>query len=365
MARGFPSLAGRFASRLLLAVSAVRELRARPALVAVVLALATASWLSASYVNGRIAARRWTLAGQPMPTAERSPLPFAQRWMLPYHNSPVASLLWVPFARFASPLGQPSSVATRWVVLAYYPVMVRQFRAATHAAPPRSAARRSSAQWVMYGYPVAVGVLAALVLLLILVGLLGWVRDRDKPVRLSDLPGYWRRHYWAMLALALIGVALAAVASLVLNRLAEAGRSGPSALSDVAETIQSFASLAVMPILGLLFMFAPFVIVVRGVGWWHGIIGGLRLWRSRWPAVVALFVLFRVGWEVIAVWSAATPWNRWGGVLTRAPWLSSPPALLAWSWVATMGAALLGLWAAYAFMEIARPPASATEEVVT
>jgi hypothetical protein len=79
---------------------------------------------------------------------------------------------------------------------------------------------------------------------------------------------------------------------------------------------------------------------------------------------VGLFIVYRVGWEIIAAWSAATPWDRWGGLPSRAPSLSSPPVLLAWSWVATMGATLLGLWLAYAFMEIARGPTPATEEVV-
>ena len=78
----------------------------------------------------------------------------------------------------------------------------------------------------------------------------------------------------------------------------------------------------------------------------------------RWLALVTLFVLYRVGYEVIAVWKALSPWPAYRAYLSL-----SLPAPLLWTWVGEMALALLGLWLAYAFMEIAtRTEATALQQ---
>ena len=111
-------------------------------------------------------------------------------------------------------------------------------------------------------------------------------------------------------------------------------------------------------IVSLAFSLAPFVIVARSAGLRDGIVGGLRLLRRNWRPMLALFVCFRIGYEVIAVWDLIPAWRE--GLLT-----SRADALLPWGWVSAAASALLGLWVAYAFMDIARQPTEASVHAPT
>ena len=94
----------------------------------------------------------------------------------------------------------------------------------------------------------------------------------------------------------------------------------------------------------LLFLLAPYAIVMQRLNAERGIVEGWRLLRSNWLALVALLVMFRVGYEVVSLWNAATPlelsreWQR------------------VWQWACWMAQAALGVWLAHAFMEIAKAP---------
>jgi hypothetical protein len=82
----------------------------------------------------------------------------------------------------------------------------------------------------------------------------------------------------------------------------------------------------------------------------------LRLLREHWPALLALLVIFRVGYEVLTLWNAVPGWPErsyqvWGA------WLP-----MAWRLVVVAGDALLGLWLAHAFMELARAPVEASTQ---
>jgi hypothetical protein len=162
-----------------------------------------------------------------------------------------------------------------------------------------------------------------------------------------------------MLVLALIGVGFAMLAmefQLLTQHFLPWGTHSER-LDAALAALNNFAFQVLPAFLGLLLMLAPFVIMARGAGWWRGIVEGLRLLRRYWPAVIAVFIIFRVGWEVLVVWDALSPWEtNW------ATGLSSPPTMLLWSWVGTAALALLGLWVAYALMEIACAPQPAQAE---
>jgi len=345
LARRGLGLGQRFVRGFDLILTAARHLRARPALALVIVTLTTASWFSSATVGGIMTARRWALVGRPVPQTERSRLAFPQRWAASYQSAPLYTLLWAPLLEFGGPLSYPSSIANRWIGFGAYQVLFARLEALARTppsgtrrgAPPPRVPRSYDALAMRWDRSLAIlgmGVPAVLVSTLLLVCLLGWVRDRDRRIRLADLPGYWRRHWPPVLALTLIVVALSALMWLL--------RSVPAFIYE-AEALG-----------GLVLMFAPFAIVARGVGAWRGFVEGLRLWRRHWPTVVAIFVLFRVGWELIAVWNSAAPWER--GWRTLRGGLSSPPTMLLWSWVGAVAVALLGLWLAYGFMEIAREP---------
>jgi len=340
-----PFVGRRFAAGFDLILTAARHLRARPALALVIVALTTASWFSSATVGGIMTARRFALVGRPVPQTERSRLAFPQRRAASYQNAPLYTLLWAPLLEFGGPLSWPSSIADRWIGFGAYQVLFARLEALARTppsgtrrgAPPPRVPRSYDAlamRWDRSLSILGMGVPAVLVSTLLLVCLLGWVRDRDRHIRLADLPGYWRRHWPPVLALTLIVVALYALMWL---------RPLPALAQEVA-----------WPLVVMALMFAPFAIVARGVGAWRGFVEGLQVWRRQWATVLVLFVLYRVGWELIAVWSSAAPWEK--GWRTLRGGLSSPPTMLLWSWVGAVAVALLGLWLAYAFMEIAREP---------
>ena len=345
--------AGRgFVRELAVARRAARQFGRRPALALVVAVLASAAFWS-SIVSADIGRRHY----HPQQPAARVRLAsrqrtFRARWADRYQGSLVWPLISEPASAFADPFRGPTAVANGWVTLLWAPVFARRAETPGYTG---------TWTWRDSALMLGIGIPAAIVWTLLLVGLLGWVRDDDRPLRISDWPGYLRAHYVPVLVLWLIlmgWVMLAMPLVTVANWLPEvAERWGGMALS-LASVMQEALFLVAWVVPLLLLMFVPFAIVAQRLGAWSGIVEGLRLWRRRWLAAVALFVVFRVAYEVLVVWTALAPWPT-------EPWAVSlgTPAPALWQWAHQVGLALLGLWMAYAFMEIAKTtPANARAE---
>jgi hypothetical protein len=198
------------------------------------------------------------------------------------------------------------------------------------------------------GNLLATSCLGEAVGLLIFIPLLGWIRDRRRPISMRDLPRYWRAHYLPLLGLGVLGAiwAVSVLASLTRGFAAEG-------FGDVAAR-----AIDVLLIAPIALMLTPFVIVGRGTGLWEGVVGGLRLLGRNWGAVVALFLCFYVGHALIAAWDAIPPWPEG---LPQAGFAIGPTTI-PWLWASTLASALLGLWVAYALMDIAHAPQPAQAE---
>jgi len=326
-------LGRRFLDGLPLALGAGRQVRRRPTILLAVVILASLAFFSrlAGYEltlrqaglagpSGRIALREWTQRSQQAPGQAN----FGARWLLPYRVAPLQSLLLSRVRPFAAPLHEGDEIAVMANVTAY---------GLLRPGPIESRLR----------VPVIVLTVmtAAVVGTLVLVGFLGWIRDRDRPAALSGWPHYWRAHYLPVLSIWL----LLAVWLTLLQTLAGMRIAGASAIIYDAANVVLLAPFVAL-------MLAPFVVVCRSVGARAGIAEGWRLLCANWAALLMLFVLFRVGYEVLAIWEAIVPWFRGAWRLG----FHMGPVAMPWLWVDRAGAALLGLWLAYAFMEIAREP---------
>jgi len=323
---------GRILSRELpVALRAARQLRARPAVLLAVLLLTSGG------VIGRIVASEMMLRRDSYPGyrerqrsaggVERQPnIPFAERWLMRYQRDAAGALVMEPLAAFYAPLRQPTHLADRWLGASITPLV------------PRSDEVPS---WRIALLMLSVVVPTAVVGTLIFVGLVGWMRSGNRRLAVADLRHYWRAYYGPALAVALVGVA----AYSVLQTPAYF-RSGPAWIYQTPLAYLLFRLL--MRALGVALMLAPFVVVVRGVGARKAIVEGWGLLGSRWLALVTLFALYRVGYELLNLWQALAPWPAYRSLLHL-----NLPGPLMWSWVHDLGMALLGLWLAYAFMEIA------------
>jgi len=191
---------------------------------------------------------------------------------------------------------------------------------------------------------------------LLVVGLLGWVRDARRPLRVGDWIAYWRAHYVSVLSIVLLVALCASVISFAVGWIGLAKGLewhlwSPKRIEPRGMVLTTLHQVVVVMLL-LAVMLAPFVAVARGLGPWSAIVAGLRLMRHHWLSLLALFIVFRVGWEVLAPWSAFAPQSAGNG-----GWIGALSAPEAWRhWAGLVGLALLGLWAAYAFMEMAREP---------
>jgi len=341
VARALARAARRGVAELALASRAARQFRSRPGLALAVAALASLGFIS-TYTSRAITWRY--LARGLSPRARRDvevhrlrvPRTFLRRWALVYQHGGwlLTPILLEPATRFAAPLRHPSELVSGWMGLASY----RLWPPKPSVIEPRDFLR----------YYSAIVIPTELLATLLFVGLLGWVRDGDQPLRLRAWPRYWRDHYLPVLALGLIVVAWGLL-WLTLSLSIGARFEARFIAHPVGYIIQS------LPIWALLL--APFVIVGRRVGVRAGIVEGIRLLRSRWASLVALFLIFRLCYEALVVWKAAAPWAL------RAPMMSisiASPAVW-WAWAHDVGLALLGLWLAYAFMDIARGPAAPME----
>jgi hypothetical protein len=330
--RGFSSLGHRLAAEIPLAVSAARQMRARRGLAAAVVALTVVSYLSSVAVarqSDRLFRQQYAADAASLLRQRPRPATFTQRWAATYRDGTISALLWDPLGRFSTPLIYATSAGGRCIGLLIQPVLY-----------PTSN-KWSSLRWMAVMFPV--GVAALLIEALLLIGLLGWLRDSDRPLRLAAWPGYWKAHYWPVFAVCLISGAWAPVLMFagVMRHFPFSFSGGPA--TSVFANLLSGALMTAPAVLAL----SPFVIVARRVGAGAGIIEGLRLLRERWAALVVLFLVYRVGYEVLAVWDALPGWSQASYRVFLAP------GPLVWRAIYWVGLSLLGLWLAYAFMEIA------------
>ena len=321
------AVARRLIAELPLAIRAAQQVRRRPGLVLAVVFLATIAFHS-SVLNEQARLRGYpgydARSSYAMAVEAQAESNFFERWLDRYRLRPGEPLLFRPLHAFTIPLASADSVADGWIRLAARPLFP------LHA--------RMNADWALRS--VAISIPMVLIRALILVALIGSIKDGSTSVTSADVRRYWKEHYWPVLPILLIGMGIwYGFEAMILHwweRIVE---------------IPNMDTLAELTLLApaVTLMLAPFVVVGRGVGWTTGIIEGLRLLRRRWFALVTLFVLYRVGYELIPMWNALSPWPARRAFLNL-----SIPAPVLWVWVGEIGIAVLGLWVAYAFVEIAR-----------
>jgi len=320
-----------FARELPLAVRAARQLRSRTALILAVLSLASVAFFSSVFTRELIA-RQLDPEYRPRLSYDRaregySDRSFWQRWWHTYEWDRSEPLIFKPLRTFRSPLSPATGVANGWIGLL----------AASFFFP-----RREMGPWRAAPYTVLIAALRTVLHVLIFVALVGWIKDQNRRPAVADLRRYWRAYYGPALAVELIGLAAYSVLQMPIYI--------PSWQSWIFRTPLAYLMIRVlMRALAVAFMLAPYVVVARGVGAWNAIIEGLRLLGRRWFALVTLFVLYWVGYEVLNLWEALAPWPAYRTYLSL-----SIPAPVLWVWVSEIGLALLGLWVAYALVEIAK-----------
>jgi len=330
-----------------LARSSARMVIRRPGLTLAVLLLASLTLLS----NAAVYETHVRLYEPGALRREQQPMPprgtLVERWARWYQQRYVVvvdSVLWRPLRRYVAPLGRTTSVLEGWVSWA-----------ARAAKPVLKNRWHRTSPWfllAMLGFGTATAVGSTL----FLVGVLGWLRDRDRRVSISAWPRYWRAHYAPVVAVVLM---LA-----VWQALRYIPRSHWSALVGVFDSFGRVGivvgaalieAVLVAPLVAL--MLAPFVMVARGLGVRAGIVESLRLLRRYWPALIVLFLIFRLGYELLTIWWLLL-WPRFIQPLLIT--ITRPTSALLWLWAHYAAIALLGLWLAHAFMEIARRPADST-----
>jgi hypothetical protein len=305
-----------------LARRAGRMLIRRPSLTLAVLLLASLTWLSDMGAYETYLRRYEPEKLHQARSAPWAGVSFTELWASRYRHVPIGHMLIQPLYSYTRPLGQTTGLLSRWIAIPMVPLL---------GDPLAPRLQRFVSTLAGGGALAAAGVL-------FLVGLLGWVRDSDRRLRLAAWPSYWRTHYAPVFLVALIGAALMA--------LQYGGPWWWRPLAGVVTLAQTAASIALM--------LAPFAIVAGGVGAGRGIAEGLRLLGRHWLALVVLFIVFRVPYELLSMWMTLAQLH-----LSEPMLISRPSASLLWMWPNYLGSALLGLWLAHAFMEIAKEPVAA------
>jgi hypothetical protein len=303
---------GGFRDGFSLARFAASRLAQRPGLTFAVVVLAAVSFLSLTYFSEHLA---WHWPPKVLP-------------------SPVTNLtaVWQPVWLFCAPL---VAAAISVAPLAWLPLTLLGAVNDTNVS-----------SYVVVS--VAMLPLASAVGLLVLVGLLGWTRDSDKPLRIAAWPRYWRRYFAFILLinLVLIGCVIGAllIGLPILGVViigSNLGLEGQNILNVL------FNGVLVLP--AVLLMLAPFAVVARGLGVRGAISEGGRLLRNNSPALLALFLIFIFFYGCLSL-GGPWPWAPSSGSAG-----SGPGTPLWWEWLQYEILAVLGLWVAHAFMEIARP----------
>jgi hypothetical protein len=336
------AIAWHLIAELPLAIRAAQQLRRRPGIALAVVFLASFAFLSNLLSTEIMAARGvypTSLRDLYLRSLETRPrLSFFERWLAKYER-PGLALFFGPLGSFQSPLAPSERLADGWMRLLVVPVALRAFPTRSEPASPRIPGIALS--WLSVLLMVAVHIL-------VFVALVGSMLSSATRVTSDTIRQSWRAHYWPVFAVAFIG--FVAVNSLQSSYVWLWPRVSDLPFADGLDTVVRVVVAAV----AIALMLAPFAIMTRGVGWRRGILDGLSLLRRRWLALVTLFVLYRIGYEVVSVWRLLSPWPIERRALTL-----TIPAPVVWVWVGEIGFALLGLWVAYAFVEIARGPVPA------
>ena len=330
------AVARRLIAELPLAIRAAQQLRRRPGLVLAVVFLTSFAFLSNLLSMEIMAARGWYPASprdvylRALETRPR--LGFFERWLAKYER-PGQALLLGPLGSFQSPLAPSGSIADGWARILIAPLAPRAFPATSEDAGAR--VPPMALFWLGVLLMVAVHIL-------VFVALVGSMLNEDARVTTAAIRQSWKTHYWPVFAIAFLGL-------VVVNSLQSSYIWLWPRVSDLPVADVLYVALRVVVAgVGIALMLAPFAIMARGVGWRRGIIEGLSVLRRRWLTVVTLFVLFRIGYEVVSVWRLLSPWPAERRALTL-----TIPAPVLWMWVGEIGLALLGLWVAYAFVQVA------------
>jgi hypothetical protein len=320
----------------LLSGHATARFLARPELVLAVLTLATVGFVAGNFPpEPRVIGQPGTKPSERSVPAQHS---FWAKWRQPYEKDLVGSLLVPHDFAFTVPLFD-SAITVTPRVLHYMPY----FDDVHKGAPAGS-------EFIALCGFFAV---TAAVFLPVLVCLLGWIRDAQHPLRISACPRYLRESYWPMAKGMLIFFGVA-VGSLLVGAVLAAAVAALARLGGRAINENNLG--LILAYLGILLLtLAPFAVVGRRFGTRQGIAEGWRLLRANWPAMVVLFLVLRLALEAVAIWTLLAPWplTKQTGSLIVAP------GAVAWSWAARMGEAMLGLWLAYAYMEMATEPPAA------
>jgi len=205
------------------------------------------------------------------------------------------------------------------------------------------------------GWLAARAILLSLVTALILAWMLGAIAAAHRSPSNAEAACRWMAHCFPILIVAIVPAAWQSlVVAIILGRGPAPALGLPRWLAQHVgrrAAITVWSGAAIIPFVVL--MLAPFVIVARDAGAWRGMSEGLRLLRRHALALIGLFVISWIGYQALLLCDAAAwlpgPLDSW---FIR---LSLPGLTIFWSWVHWVGMALLGLWLAYAFMEIATP----------
>lgn len=359
--------------QLRLAARAIGGMRRQPSVMAVVVALALMGTLSS------VGTYSIMLLGSDEPTAwPAGDTSFWERsWEavlgpLPGYFSPLAAaqtgssgLVAVAgaFAGGLEPLAKWALLLASAAVQALIVAALLKWTFRNHRMPEPTARLRF---WLQFYLPVLVICVLSLVAegvpaeALVAVTLLRCLKQGDHASEPGDLSRFWTRFYLPVLAIYLIPlipwIPLARWASAT-NKAAFEHQSSARLFHGLLDRLQwiQFAQYVILRIIGVLLMLAPFVVVGREVGARAGISEGIRLLRRQWASVAALYVVYCVAWQLLDVWPG----------LLRVPHLlmvtyQAPLNVIASS-VNQVFSSLLGLWVAYAFMDIATVDMKRTE----
>ena len=106
-------------------------------------------------------------------------------------------------------------------------------------------------------------------------------------------------------------------------------------------------------------MLAPITIVGRNLGAWGGVKAGAQiLWKYGW-AFLAIFVIYRVIFEIITFASLASSESLRFSVITNF-WGYSLS-----TWITDLALAFLGLWLAMCFMLLVLPKQEVAKDAIT
>jgi hypothetical protein len=182
----------------------------------------------------------------------------------------------------------------------------------------------------------------------IIVGLLGWLQAAVKKKSPEPWRAYWKAHYWPVLVFNVCYV-LALQIIFVPVQLQYELRNAP-VLGTFSAWLSDFAIRPLIPLIQAAVVLAPFMIVAQGLGAWSGVKAGVRrLWEKKW-ALLAIFLCYRVIYEIVQIIMLALPSPGGPGIIAGLRMQASPPM-----WFSQLATTFLGLWLAMSFILLVQP----------